>query len=261
MPPASQGSPIVRVLAGQRCVRVSRDGANTGTKFVKVKQLLSSCTMGALGVLTMDAGRGSRAQFTTTSGVVATLGVSRAPDGRPTFTLRALDDDVILSSGYDARAVLRAGGAADVMQPAQAILQGPNWGLPVVSVLAPHVPLSEVAVASPQFQAFSATLVAVGEACPTDCNQFWELIVALSATTSSHAAVEELAFASASADELRRSVAADVVTRLAALCGKAVGLAMRIVTKLPSECTADASSLFAALVADREWAQASTFAA
>ena len=131
VPPQVNSTAPVRRMLGEICVRLSRDGGTTGTKFSALRTLSPTVKLIMPAVLYMGEASGRLADNLMSNGQRVRLRVEREPTSqKPLFTALTAKDEVLTTGEDIERIVSELGLDAFGFTPFTAFCAGEGWGLP-----------------------------------------------------------------------------------------------------------------------------------
>ncbi|KAL3930253.1 MAG: hypothetical protein SGPRY_001619 [Prymnesium sp.] len=179
IPVSRQGGAAVRRVRGEPCVRVSRDGAEHGTSYVKLSTLHEKVEAVAPAIARRSAERpgrvwaiGGRAQAREVF-----LSVGKSNEGRMAFTLCAEDDGEMIESGSDLMELLEAAGCQQELVQWSDFSGAEGWGLPTCAAwedISPRVVDDD----DPSMEIIASALASIcGGERPGTEERLWEAMV------------------------------------------------------------------------------------
>ena len=249
VPPHLNSTAPVKRMLGEICIRVSRDGGTTGTKFTSLKTLTPAIKLIMPAAIHMAEASGRLADSLMSNGQQVRLRVERdSTSQKPRFTALKTSDGEELASGEDIeRIISELGLDAFGFMPFPEFCTGNGWGLPPprLSLVSLSLMLSSNQEALDVCEAlescFSLELLSslsLGEYC-----------VALAGITASDADANELAYA----------LAAGGLTFLRASCDSLLSLIARVLSKAVAGFETAAKAIFTATSKHPAWINLSPF--
>ncbi|KAL3916428.1 MAG: hypothetical protein SGPRY_006824 [Prymnesium sp.] len=264
VPVSRQFGAAVRRVRGETCVRVSRDGAENGTSYIKLSALNQQVEAIAPAITRNSADRGERRVWMLPGGSERAMFVDvgrSTNEGRMSFTLMIEDDDSVMESGTEFLEMMDAAGLQGGLLSWEQFTTEEGWGLPALEEVVLQHSRTSLDPDDPTLEGIASAIESICGKRPISEEHLWETMVRRTEGHPHAISKGEFKVASQPVAELLKLCAMDYVDGFTAARTQLHGLLEKVLVRLSDDDLFAVAGRLAILRHQPDWELSSIFEA